>query len=274
MVNLFGKGFIGSYYTLLDDCIVNDRNDLTPKTNKILYLISTTDNYNVKNNPYIDIETNLTTLIRVLENCKHVKDIEFNFASSWFVYGDVNSHADENSYCNPKGFYSITKRAAEQLLISYCQTHNIKYRILRFANVLGPGDVKVSAKKNALTYLTRKIVNGEGVNLYDNGNFYRDYIHVKDLCSAIKMILENGEMNTIYNVGTGVPTLFKNAIDYVVSKSNSTSTITNIEQTDFHKTVQVKSFYMNCEKLRMLGFNPKYSIYDTLDSLIAEAKKE
>lgn len=274
MVNLFGKGFIGSYYTQIDDCIVNDRNDLIPKSNKIFYLISTVDNYNVKTNPYIDIETNLTTLIRVLENCRQLKDVEFNFASSWFVYGDVTTNADENSYCNPKGFYSITKRAAEQLLISYCETYGIKYRILRFANVLGAGDSKVSVKKNALTYLTRKLVHGEPINLYDNGDFYRDYIHVEDLCRAVKLVIESGEHNSIYNIGTGTPVLFKEAIDYVVTETQSTSVINMVEQADFHKIVQTKSFYMNCQKLQKLGFRPKYGIYDILNDLIVEAKKE
>ena len=129
MVNVFGgHGFIGSrFVSLCKDTIVNERNDLEVKISKgeILYLISTIDNYTMKVNPYIDIETNLTTLMRVLEQCKK-KKVVFNFASSWFVYGDTDLPAREDSYCNPKGFYSITKRAAEQLLISYCETHNIK----------------------------------------------------------------------------------------------------------------------------------------------------
>lgn len=271
MVNIFGAGFIGSHYATIDDCVINDRNDLVPKANKIFYLISTVDNYNVKTNPYIDIETNLTTLIRVLENCRNLQNVEFNFASSWFVYGDVNSDASEDSYCNPKGFYSITKRTAEQLLISYCQTYGIKYRILRFANVLGNGDKKVSAKKNALTYLVRKLIAGEEVNLYDGGQFYRDYIHVDDLCDAVKLVLECGELNTIYNIGTGVPVVFRDAIEYVIKKVNSKSKVVEIEQAPFHKIVQNKSFYMNCSKLQQLGFTAKYSMNDILDDLITIA---
>lgn len=270
MVNIFGKGFIGSHYANSFLSIVNDRNDLLPKSNNILYLISTTDNYNVHTNPYIDIETNLTTLIRVLENSRNLSDVTFNFASSWFVYGDVPLNADENSYCNPKGFYSITKRTAEQLLISYCETFKIKYRILRFANVLGPGDKHVSKKKNALTYLLRNIKNNEDINLYDDGNFYRDYIHVKDVCDAINLVIEKGELNQIYNIGTGVPVLFKDAINYIVDKTKSISNIKVVEQADFHKIVQSKSFYMNCDKLKNLGFSPKKNIYSILDELIDE----
>lgn len=268
MVNLFGSGFIGKNYSTMYPCTVNERNDLVPKLPNILYFISTTDNYNVHTNPYIDIETNLTTLIRVLENCKTQKDVVFNFISSWFVYGDVESDALETSYCNPKGFYSITKRTAEQLLISYCETFGIKYRILRLANILGPGDTKVSKKKNALTFLISEAKAGNPINLYDGGQFYRDYMHVKDACRAINTVISSGNPNSIYNIGTGIPVLFKNAIDYVLTKTASTSKISSIEQADFHKIVQVKSFFMNCNKLKGLGFSPDYDIYKTLDEII------
>lgn len=278
MVNLFGgSGFIGSHYAKNNGCIVNDRNDLIPKSDSILYMISTTDNYNVLVNPYIDIDTNLTTLMRVLENCKTKKllfkeDITFNFASSWFVYGDTDLPAREDSYCDPKGFYSITKRAAEQLLVSYCMTNGINYRIMRFANVVGPGDAKTSKKKNALTHLIREIKKGNDVNLYDGGEFIRDYIHVSDLCKAINLIMEKSEVNSIYNIGNSVPINFKEAIDYVIMKTGSKSKINNIEQAEFHKLVQVKSMYMDCSKLKELGYKPEYDMNKILDDLIENDK--
>lgn len=267
MVNLFGKGFIGSRYADKFECVVNDRNDLTPKTNEILYMISTTDNYHVKTNPYIDIDTNLTTLIRVLENCKG-KDITFNFVSSWFVYGETASPFTETTICNPKGFYSITKRTAEQLLISYCETHHLKYRILRLANVVGPGDNRVSKKKNALTYLIREIIKGNDIDLYDNGEFYRDYIHVDDVCDAIKLVLDKGEVNTTYNIGNGEATKFRDAIDYVMTKVNSSTKINLIPHADLHKQVWGKYMIMDTHKLRTLGYVPKNNIDLILDDLI------
>lgn len=270
MVNLFGKGFVGSCYADLYNPTVNDRNDLVPKTNNILYFISTIDNYNVYTNPYIDIETNLTTLIRVLENSKKLENVTFNFISSWFVYGNVQPNADENSYCNPQGFYSITKRTAEQLLISYCKTFDIKYRILRYSNVLGPGDKNVSKKKNALTYLLRKIKNNEDIQLYNNGDFYRDYMHVIDVCRATNLVINKAPVNEIYNIGTGIPVLFKDIINYIVDRTGSTSKVSTIDQTNFHKIVQTPSFYMNCNKLKNLGFDSTYSMTTILDELINE----
>lgn len=269
--NVFGgSGFVGSTFVELNKgyVSVNERNDLVPnintQTTNIFYLISTVDNYNVKTNPFLDIETNLTTLIRVLENFRHQqynKDVVFNFASSWFVYGDTDLPAKETSHCNPKGFYSITKRAAEQLLISFCETYDLKYRILRFANVVGASDKKASKKKNALLYMLNELKNHRDINLYDEGKFYRDFIDVEDLCSACKLVMDKGEVNAIYNIGNGVAETFGDIISFAQRYYESKSKIINIEQPDFHKKVQVKSMYMDNSKLLELGYKQKSTVY-------------
>jgi nucleoside-diphosphate-sugar epimerase len=268
-----GNGFIGSYLQSNFNCVAKSRNDITvdlENGDEIVYLISTTDNYNVKTNPYLDIDTNLTTLIKVLENFKNcpAQDKVFNFASSWFVYGDTELPAKEDSYCNPKGFYSITKRAAEQLLTSYCETFNLNYRILRFANVIGNGDGGVSKKKNALQYLLNKIQRHEDVELYGGGDFYRDYIHVEDLCRAIMCVLSKGKVNEIFNIGNRDPQLFKNIIGYAKKTFKSKSNIGGMVQPDFHKLVQVESMFMDNSKLTNLGYSPTISVYDYIDSMV------
>ena len=155
MISVFGSsGFIGNKFCEKFDCHRIGRNDIViPEgTTKIVYFISTDDNYNIFSNPFLDIETNLIHLIKVLEECKG-KDIEFIFISSWFVYGDTELPANENSCCNPRGFYSITKRTAEQLLESYCKTFGLKYKIIRLANVIGKDD----GRKKYCWLLTRPL---------------------------------------------------------------------------------------------------------------------
>lgn len=271
MINLFGHGFIGKKFADLYPCIINSKNDLVPKLNHvtdIFYTISTIDNYNVKTNPYIDIETNLTTLMRVLENFKkdpRSNSVVFNFASSWFVYGDTDLPAREDSYCDPRGFYSITKRTAEQLLVSYCETFGLKYRILRFANVLGQGDSKTSLRKNAVTYMITEMKYNRPINLYENGEVVRDFIHVNDLCRAIKLVIDHGNSDEIYNIGNGVPCKIRTVIDKI-QELGSKSDINVIETPEFHKIVQVKNMYMNTDKLKSLGYFPEY----TLDKIVEE----
>ena len=135
-----GTGFVGSHYVKQYGGLLIPRNERNPQSDNVLYFISTTDNYNVFTDVHLDVDTNLSVLLSTLEACREANVKTFNFISSWFVYGDTDLPASETSYCDPKGFYSITKRAAEQLLISYCQTFGMNYRILRLGNVVGKGD--------------------------------------------------------------------------------------------------------------------------------------
>lgn len=270
-IDIFGStGFIGNAFCNMypEEIHRHSRDDNQPLYKNILYFISTTDNYNVHNYPTIDIETNLIKLIKVLENCKDTNTV-FNFISSWFVYGNVTLPAKEDSYCHPTGFYSITKKCAEDLLISYCKTFNIKYRILRLGNVYGKNDKGVSKKKNALQYLINEIKNNRDVNLYHGGNFVRDYIHVDDVCRAIyTILLSNTNYNDIVNIGSGTPYKFIDLMNYVKQQTNSTSNFITIEPTDFHKLVQVKDMYLNVDKLNNLDYNQTIDIYTGLKQLL------
>ena len=270
MISVFGgTGFVGSEFCkqFKNEVTIIDRNSFTPISEKVLYLISTVDNYNVLTDSKKDINTNLIHLMNVLDECKN-KNIEFTFISSWFVYGDTDLPAKESSVCRPKGFYSITKYAAELLLESYCKTFNIQYKIIRLGNVLGNSDGKISKKKNALQFLISQIKENKEINLYNNGDFYRDFIHVSDVAKGIKHIMDNGISNETYNLGCGIPIVFKSIIDYAVEKTNSKSNIGIMEATDFHKIVQVESMYLDTSKLNDLGFKPEKNIYQIVDELL------
>jgi len=273
-----GNGFIGKRFCEMhpDSIISIDRNDYTPKTNNILYLISTIDNYNIHQDLHIDVNTNLNVLMSVLENVdRSDKDLVFNFVSSWFVYGknEVLPFNEEKSMCNPTGFYSITKRCAEQMLISFCETFNIKYRIFRLANVLGEHDYKISKKKNALQFLIKEVIENKDVELYNNGSAIRDYIYVDDVCSAIKHCIDVAPVNQIINVGNGKPYVLYDIINETMIKTESTSKIINIKPTYFHDVVQVEHSYLDITKLKSYGFTSKYDIDTIIDKLIKFYKK-
>ena len=267
-VSVFGgTGFIGSAYaSMYPECEVMSRDSIVPKSDTVLYFISTVDNYNVFTDTTLDIRTNLLHLTQILQNCKETVK-EFIFISSWFVYGNTELPATETSVCNPKGFYSITKYAAEMLIESFCKTFNISYKIIRLGNVIGWGDAKISKKKNALQYLINELSHNRDINLYNNGLFYRDYIHVDDVVRGIRCIVELGANDNTYNLSSGMPTLFVDIIKYAHTKLSSTSKINNMEPTDFHKIVQVESMYLDVSKVRSLGFKCKEDIFCIVDNL-------
>ena len=268
-LSVFGStGFIGSnFLKLYPKNIPIEKNKLSPKSKNILYLISTVDNYNIFDDITKDVKTNLEHLCKILEECKS-KDITFNFISSWFVYGKThNLPAKETDPCNPKGFYSITKKCAEDLLISFCETFHVKYRIIRLCNVLGKGDIKASAKKNAITWMINQIKENKPINLYNGGLVYRDFLHVQDVCQAINLICENGQKNKIYNVSSGKPTNVKSIIDLAYEFTNSRSIINNIQPPEFHSIVQNQDFWMDNQNLVNLGFIQKISLEETIKEL-------
>jgi len=283
IVNVFGGyGFVGSEYCNFtkEGYIKNYRDNYQVRSANCVYFISTVDNYNVHINSLLDIDTNLVVLMKVLDEYrKYIKETGeqgvFNFMSSWFVYGQDSGFGEgargipETDLCDPKGFYSITKRCAEQLLMSYCETFGLQYRILRLANVLGKQDKKVSAKKNALQYLLGEIAANRPVDLYDSGYFYRDYIDVRDCARAIDLVVQQGEINSIYNIGNGKPIIFRDIVRYARDAMDSASELRTIEQKEFHKKVQSsRSFFMNNTKLESLGYRPQYTIQETVDDII------
>ncbi len=215
-------------------------------------------------------DTNLKVLMNVLENIPKNSDTVFNFVSSWFVYGQNNEipFREDYSHCNPTGFYSITKHCAEQMLISFCQTFNIKYRIFRLANVLGEDDTKISKKKNALQYLIKEITQNRDVELYYNGKVLRDYIYVNDVCDALKYCIDFAPVNQIINIGNGEPLIFGELIEKAIDYSKSSSKIIHIDPTQFHNIVQVRHSYLDTTKLKSYGFTSKYDIDTIIHKLV------
>ena len=271
-VSVFGStGFIGENFAMTSPDQVDkvDRKKPDPKFDQVLYAIGTTDNYNVFENPKLDIETNLIKLIDDLELLRNkFNSFTFNYLSSWFVYGDsAPLPFTKENICNPKGFYSISKFAAEKFLISYCETYKINYRILRLSNIYGMGDKGISAKKNALQYLVNKIKMNEKIDLYDSGNFVRDYLDIRDAVEAINLIVNKGKLNSIYNVGSGKPTRFIDLMNKAKVTFNSSSEFFNITTPEFHKLVQVRDSYLDISDLLLLGFLPKYDIIDEIINL-------
>jgi nucleoside-diphosphate-sugar epimerase len=241
-----------------------------PMSNDVLYFISTTHNYNIFTDPHKDIDTNLSKMIDVLEACRNKNpNTVFNFVSSWFVYG-MNCTLDtkETDLCDPRGFYSITKRAAEQMLVCYCKTMGINYRIMRLTNIIGVGDKNVSAKKNAIQHMIGLLKKNEPVKLYDQGSNIRDFMYVDDACRAIDVCIRNSPLGETINISNSQPVSIFQVMDYAKKKLNSSSELMSIETPDFHKVVQVKDVCLNNEKLLSYGYSPSINTFAAIDRIL------
>jgi dTDP-glucose 4,6-dehydratase len=267
-LSLYGStGILGSYFNVLFPSVCIPREQLEPNTENVLYLISTTDNVTFKENPYIDIDTNLVQLMRRLEACRKANVDVFNFVSSWFVYGPDHSYPDENAICNPNGFYSTTKHTAEKLVKEYCQAFGIGYRILRLGNVYGGPDTG-SNKRNALHHLINRLKNHEDIEVYIN--LSRDFIHILDACRALDFLCKDGDVNETYNVGTGLSTRLGDALDQTKRLVRSRGYVLRKNvPLNYNQAVR---FALNCGKLKSHGFTPLISFEEGLRDLCLNQK--
>ncbi|HTQ07965.1 MAG TPA: NAD-dependent epimerase/dehydratase family protein [Polyangiaceae bacterium] len=269
-ISVFGaSGFVGSRFCALHpgEAHAVARDAVSPAHDQILYLVSTTHNYHVYDDLQIDIDTNLKHLMRVLEHCRE-RDFTLNFVSSWFVYGThVELPAKESAICNPRGFYAITKKCAEDLLVSFCRTFGKKYRILRLSGVYGPGD-RFSKRKNALQYMIQRLVRNEPVELYAAGTPVRDYLYVDDVARALRLCMDRAPLGEITNVGSGVPARLGDLIHYCRDRLGSKSAITSVEPPEFHRSVQAHDFWLDVSRLESLGFEPRVGLHEGLDRVM------
>jgi len=275
MIAVYGAtGFIGNYFCKKYEHEVQEihrlQDEIPPDARHVLYLISTIDNYNVHTDPHLDIQTNLVKLMKVLETLQEGQ--VFTFISSWFVYGNTDVPATEESPCNPQGFYSITKRTAEQLVESYCKTKNLQYQIFRLCNVYGETDHKASIKRNAMQHLIGELAENRDIKLYNNGTDRRDFMHVDDACRAIKFLMRDGFYGIcpigIVNICSGQTHSFASIMHYAKAKLDSQAKILSRTPPAFHNQVQVKDASLDNSLLKRYGWRPGIDIWEGIDRII------
>lgn len=155
-------------------------------------------------NPFKYIDYNITGFLNLLESMKKYKLNNLIYASSSSIYGNVKKYPiKENFEFNPENFYGLTKVFNEKLVDVYLKNYQINSVGLRMFTVygeLGRPDMFIPKIINNLK--TRKFI-----QLYNNGNHYRDFTYVGDV-SKIIFKLSNANFlknkkNLILNICSG-----------------------------------------------------------------------
>ena len=114
---------------------------------------------------------------------------------------------DESSKIHPSSIYGITKQHQEQLMLLTGKALHIPTVALRFQNVYGPGQSLSNPYTGILSIFSTRILNGNNIDIYEDGKESRDFIYIDDAVDATILALEKREANhQIFNVGSGVAT--------------------------------------------------------------------
>ena len=184
-------------------------------------------------NPYAYLDSNLTGFLNILELCRHNKVEGLIYASSSSVYG-----ANTKMPCStldrtdkPIALYGATKKANELMAHAYSYLYGLHTTGLRFFTVYGPW----GRPDMALFLFTKAILEGEPIEVYNNGEMKRDFTYIDDIINGLLSLLDsppnaidhwNGQVTNpssskapfkLYNIGNNSPV---NLMDFISEIEN------------------------------------------------------
>jgi UDP-glucose 4-epimerase len=124
-----------------------------------------------------------------------------NASTGGAIIGDAEPPVHEDMVPRPIAPYGATKLAVEGLCSAYSASYGFKAVSLRFANVYGPRSFH---KGSVVASFFKRILAGESLEVYGDGEQTRDFVFVDDLCTGIMSGLMSGESG-VFQLGTGIP---------------------------------------------------------------------
>lgn len=196
-----GKKF-GDFHNL-DICNPELKNLFDQKFDCIIHLAAITALPDCEINATDTIKVNVAGTVNILECARKWGVPHVIFASTSAVYENNKEKIfTENLNINPRLWYSLSKKMAEEVCESYRINYGMKITTLRFFNVFGPRQDIHRKNPPLLNYLVREIKQGNRPMLHSDGEQQRDYIHVDDVVSLIDICLDKSPDDT-FNVCTG-----------------------------------------------------------------------
>ncbi len=184
-------------------------------------------------NPLAYINTNIVGFGYILEACRYNNVSHLVYASSSSVYGSNTKmpFSIHDNVDHPMSLYAASKKANELMAHTYSNLYNLPTTGLRFFTVYGPW----GRPDMALFKFTKAIIQGEKIQVFNNGNHRRDFTYIDDIVEGVVRVLEkparpnplwtgdNPDSGTshapwrVYNIGNNSPIELMDYIEAIES---------------------------------------------------------
>ena len=208
----------------------------------------------------------------LLEACrKYGKINKFIHISTDEVYGESmllenEEKKHEGSILCPTNPYAATKAAAELIAKSYYHSFKMPIIITRGNNVYGPNQYP----EKLIPKFIQQLLENKKVTIQGDGSNVRAFLHVDDVCSALKLVLEKGHIGEIYNIGSDdhheytVTQIAHILIEKITGNKDYDKLISYIEDRPFND----KRYYISNQKVKDLGWTINTEFDKGIDELI------
>jgi dTDP-glucose 4,6-dehydratase len=200
------------------------------------------------------LTTNILGTQVLLEAARKFGHEKFVQISTDEVYGSIRGGSfKEGDPLKPSSPYAASKAAADMLVHSYIVTYGLPALITRSTNNFGP----YQHPEKLIPKLIINAISGKPLPIYGDGKSVRDWLYVVDNCEAIDFILREGKIGEIYNVGAGNEKTNLEIATFILEElGKPKSMIKFVEDRPGHD----RRYSLNCEKLKALGWKPKYPL--------------
>lgn len=223
----------------------------------------------------VHFDQNIVATYNLLEAMrkKGIKNIIFTSTSA--VYGDATQIPTKEDYgpLIPISLYAASKLAAEALISSYCYTFDMKSVLLRFANVIG----ERSGHGVIFDFIKKLKQNPKELEILGDGTQSKSYLYIDDCIDGMIFSEKNAKNRVeIFNLGSEDRITVKEIADLVVKGLG----LENIEY-KFTGGVDggrgwkgdVKYMLLSIDKIKQLGWKPKYNSKESVEKTIEILKK-
>ncbi len=223
----------------------------------IVHAAAITDvDYSIRE-PRRTFEKNMLGATHAFEAARQLPNLKkIVYVSTDEVYGECEHPKREDEMLAPRSPYACSKAAGSLMRVAYENTYPAlqgKTAEVRPCNIFGFRQ----APEKILARIKQSIRKGEPIPLHNEGKGYREFLYVKDVPSAIDLVLEKGD--GVYNVGSGeghtVAELIQK-VEQITGKSIST--------VPEHRSGMDMKYQTDSSRIMALGWKPSYSFDDGL----------
>ncbi|MEX2581852.1 MAG: NAD-dependent epimerase/dehydratase family protein [Gemmatimonadota bacterium] len=218
--------------------------------------------------PARDADINILGLLNLLEASRAAGVGRFLLVSSGgVIYGEPDHRpTEEGAPKLPESPYGVSKLTGEQYLYYYARVHGLEYAALRYSNVYGPRQ-DPHGEAGVVAIFSTKLLRGEPLTVFGDGDQTRDYVYVGDVVSA-NLLLTDAPLPAVtsldqraFNVGTGVETSVNRLATTLMSAAAREGEV----RRESARAGELRHSSLDASKLRAFGWRPQTELEEGLE---------
>jgi dTDP-glucose 4,6-dehydratase len=200
------------------------------------------------------IRTDVYGTYVLLETARKLGNLRYHQISTDEVYGHIHGdHRSLETDCMaPRSPYAASKASGDHMVQAYHITYGLPTTISRGANNIGP----FQYPEKVVPLFVTNALNDQPLPVYGDGQQRRDYQYVRDHCAGIALVLHEGIIGDVYNIGNGQEMTNLAMVEILLDElGKPRSLIQHVEDRMGHD----RRYCMNVDKLLALGWEPDYT---------------